>query len=126
MKKIIINRRNDKKAYEAFQSGTLAFAERTDKRFSVIKYDDPAVTNKEEKWSEAAFGNMLIGLLAGHFKEIYIITPPKQSIFSTHQKMLNAVKKNAIYLIAKEEETTQQVKQFEEEIKLWKDGQLKT
>lgn len=105
MEKIIINKRNDKRAYKAFQSGTLAFAERTDGRFGVIKYDDPAVTDKGDKWSKGAFGNMLIDLFNGRFKEIYIIIPPKQSIFSTHQEMLNAVKENAIYLITKEEAT---------------------
>lgn len=104
MEKITINKRDTKNAYEIFQSGTLAFAEMGNKKFGIIKYDDPAVTDKGEKWSEGAFGNMLIGLIAGRFKEIYIITPPKQSIFLTYQEMLNAVKENAICLITKEEE----------------------
>lgn len=104
MEKIIINRQNTKEAYAAFQTGKIAVA--TDgKHHGIIKYDDLARTgtNREYKWSICAFGNMLISLFNGRFKEIYIINPLDKNIFNTYEEMMHTVKKNATHIIVKEE-----------------------
>lgn len=104
MEKITINRHNNKEAYKAFTSGKLAVAFYKNNRFGIIEYDDSARTgaNGEYKWSECAFGNMLIHLFSKVIDEIYIINPLSKK-FNTYEEIINAVKKNATHIIVKEE-----------------------
>lgn len=104
MEKITINKHNTEKAYAAFQTGKIAVA--TDgKHHGIIKYDDLARTgtNREHKWSICAFGNMLISLLNGQFKEIYITNPLDKNIFNTYEEMMQAVREKTTHVIVKEE-----------------------
>lgn len=104
MEKITINKHNMEKAYATFQTGKIAVA--TDgKHHGIIKYDDLARTgaNGEHKWSICAFGNMLISLLNGQFKEIYITNPLDKNIFNTYEEMMQAVREKATHVIVKEE-----------------------
>lgn len=105
MEKITINRHNNKEAYKAFTSGKLAVAFYKNNRFGIIEYDNPARTgvNGEYKWSECAFGNMLINLFSGVIDEIYIINPLSKNIFNAYEEIINAIKKNATHIIVKEE-----------------------